>query len=93
MGQSVFRVRPLVADTLRESSAARDDNNALILQVWRRCGLQVVGDVESIAATLPQAETIRRARARIQNEEERYPPSPSVQARRRKYSGPRKSTG
>jgi hypothetical protein len=93
MGQSVFRVKPLVVAALRESPAARDDNNALILDVWQRCGLQVIGDIEMLASTLPQVETIRRERARIQNEEERYPPSPNVQAKRRRHTGPRKGTG
>lgn len=85
MASCIFRVKPLVAAALGRSPAARDNVNALILEVWRQCGLEVTENIEELASRLPQAETIRRERARIQNEQGRFPPSPEVLARRLRH--------
>jgi hypothetical protein len=92
MRQSIFRVKPLVSAVLHEAAAARDDDNALILRVWQRCGLEVNGDIDQVAAALPSVATIRRQRAYIQNVQERYLPSPDVRAKRRKHSPRRKES-
>jgi hypothetical protein len=90
MSDVVYQVKPLVVAALRESALARDLDNALILDVWQRCGLRVAGEIHQLAAELPHVETIRRHRARIQNIEGRFPPSPNVLARRQRHSRRRK---
>jgi hypothetical protein len=90
MRASIYRVRPLVAAVLRESPAARDNDNVLTLRIWQQCGLEVNGDIDQLAAALPHVQTIQRQRAYIQNILGRFLPSPDISAKRRKHAGRQK---
>lgn len=68
---------------LKDYPATRNDDTLLIWKVWQ----VFFGIGESVTykemAELPSFETIRRTRAKIQNEEKRYLPSDADVRRRR----------
>lgn len=67
-------IRPLVVAVLREHPDTRRNNNALVLETWRKAGYPVSDELLALAGELPQVESIRRQRARIQNEQGQFRP-------------------
>lgn len=61
-----------VERVLAEHPETRDDSRLLLLWVWNEFGYPVSPEQWSLASTMPQVESVRRTRAKIQNEEKRY---------------------
>ncbi len=74
MSSNRTRIKPLVLKVLAECPAARRSNNRLVLEVWRRQHPELPAELLELADGLAQVESIRRQRARIQNEEKRFRP-------------------
>lgn len=66
--------RERVEEVLSRHAETRRDNRLLILRVWEEYGLQLTPAQWETVTRLPQPETIRRTRAKLQNEEGRYQP-------------------
>lgn len=67
-------VKDVVEEVLTDDPTARIDNRRLVLEVWDRYGLHLSPKQWELLKRLPQPETIRRHRAKIQNEEGRLRP-------------------
>lgn len=72
----IWKVKTLVEAVLARYREARANNNLLVLLTWRQAGFTVPDELIVLAQTnqLPQVESIRRQRARIQNVEGRLRP-------------------
>ncbi len=83
------RVKPLVVRALRSNPKARDDNRWLYIEVLKQAGFPVTPELEATVERWPQIESVRRSRARIQNQEGRLLPSDAVWEQRQDKIGPR----
>src|SRR5690348_9298466 len=67
-------VKPAVLRALKENPRARDDNRWLYVEVLKQAGFPISAELEATVEQWPQIESVRRSRARIQNEEGRLLP-------------------
>jgi hypothetical protein len=63
-----------VETVLDEHPETRGDNRFLLFRVWERQGLQLTPEQWEMVSRLRQPETIRRTRAKLQNEDGRFLP-------------------
>lgn len=85
-------VRKAVEIALARNPIARDDNRVLYLEVLKQQGISIPPELEATVGSWPQIETVRRVRAKIQNEEGQLLPSPHVRAQRQAPVGRPRST-
>jgi hypothetical protein len=77
-------VRDKVRDLLKDSELARNEDTYLILKYWQKFDNAQI-DPDTLLKNCTNAETIRRNRQKIQNEEGLYPSTdPEAQKRREK---------
>ena len=69
-----MRWKDCVETTLDRHPETRSDNRFLILRIWDELGLDLTPEQWARVPSLPQPETLRRTRAKIQNEEGRFLP-------------------
>ena len=72
-------VKQQVRRTLRQFPQARRDNRTLVLLIWRQQGLPISLEEALNPDRFWQPESIRRARAKIQNDEGQLKPEDSAQ--------------
>jgi hypothetical protein len=63
-----------VESALDRYPETRGDNRYLILRIWDDLGLNLTAEQWAVVTSLPQPETLRRTRAKLQNEEGRFLP-------------------
>jgi hypothetical protein len=63
-----------IEQVLAADPETRADNRVLLFRVWERQGLRLTPEQWETVRRLGQPETIRRVRAKLQNEERRYLP-------------------
>lgn len=80
-GGEDMRWKDRVESTLSRYPETRNDNRFLILRIWDELGLDLTPEQWAKVPTLPQPETLRRTRAKIQNEEGRFLPREDLNAR------------
>ena len=68
-------IKDEVEHVLEVSPDARADNRVLTLRIWELHGLSLTPEQWALVPSLPQTETVRRHRAKIQNEEGRFRPT------------------
>lgn len=66
--------REEVEKVLASYPETRSDNRLLLFRVWEQQGLQLTPEQWEMVTHLRQPETIRRTRAKVQNDEGRYRP-------------------
>jgi len=77
--------KDLVSGLLERVPATRDDDMLLLLAVWDAQGIKIdLNDIE--LSTMFSAESITRARRRVQNSEGKFLPSDPAVARRRRIN-------
>ena len=74
--------KDLVEIVLSRDESCRDDDKLLLLEVWKAQGVDV--DLDNVEIeTMFNAESITRARRKIQNNECKFPPTSYAVAKRR----------
>ena len=74
--------KDLVEDVLEHDESCRDDDLLLLLAVWKAQGVEI--DLDHVELeTMFNAESITRARRKIQNNEGKFPPTSYAVAKRR----------
>ena len=74
--------KDLVESVLERDSLTRDDDKLLLFDVWKAQGVEI--DLDHIEIeTMFNAESITRARRKIQNNEGKFPPTSYAVAKRR----------
>jgi hypothetical protein len=82
MLKQIVAVKDAVEEVLREDKFSRDSDMHLILEVWKREGLEVTEEQEKfIKNVCSPTESITRVRRRLQ-EEGYYKASPAIKAER-----------
>lgn len=69
-----IKCKELVAEILSKDINARNNDDWLIIEVWRRQGLKVFIDYKNFQKVYKSA-SIRRVRAELQNTEGKFPPT------------------
>ena len=74
--------KDLVESVLSRDESCRDDDKLLLFEVWKAQGVDV--DLDNVEIeTMFNAESITRARRKIQNNEGKFPPTSYAVAKRR----------
>lgn len=69
--EQMRKIAPLVADILSKNIEARDDDNILYIEVWKRQGMKEMGSFKSfkyklIMGKFASSDTIGRSRRKLQ---------------------------